>query len=161
MGVSGAGKTEIGRRLAAALGGTLLDADDFHTEVNREKMRSGIPLDDEDRRPWLEALSQRLGREADVAGDLVLACSALKRCHREILLRGIGGAVQLIWLNGPREVIMARLLARRGHFMPPGLLDSQLKALEPPGPDEDAIEVEISASPEQVAVTVLMALRRS
>lgn len=123
-GVSGCGKTTVGRALAETLGVPFLDADDFHPPENIEKMRSGQPLDDADRAPWLEALGEALAGHDSV----VLACSALKRIYRD-RLRERAGPIRFVVLEVPREELEKRLRAR-AHFMPPELLDSQLADLE-------------------------------
>jgi gluconokinase len=147
MGVSGSGKTTVGRALADAMGWPFLDADDFHPAANVEKMRAGVPLTDEDRWPWLD----RLGREIaaiNARGDnAVLACSALKQAYRDRL--AANGGVRIAYLKGDQATIEPRLAARAGHYMPASLLASQLAALEEP---VDAIVVDIRLPPsEQVA----------
>jgi len=148
MGVSGAGKTTVGRLLAMDLGWTFLDADDFHPAANVAKMHAGIPLTDEDRRPWLEALRRRIAGAHDRGESVVLACSALKHNYQHFLEEADPGDVRCVFLEGPRELIRRRLEAREGHFMSPALLDSQFAALEPP---DDAVRVDVSGTPEQVA----------
>ena len=133
MGVAGSGKTTIGRLLAAELGWEFYDADDFHPPANVEKMRRGAPLDDEDRRPWLDALARVVREVLERGVGAVLACSALKERYRERLL--IDGRVHLVYLKGSARLIRERLARRRGHFMKPGMLDSQLAALEEPAPE--------------------------
>jgi gluconokinase len=140
MGVSGSGKTAVGKALAARLGIAYCDGDALHPPENVAKMSRGEPLDDADRWPWLA----RVGRELSAARTpLIIGCSALKRAYRDYIVREAGGPVGFIHLAGAREVIEARMKARKGHFMPPALLASQLAALEPPGPDENAITVDI------------------
>ena len=147
MGVCGAGKTEIGRRLADALGWTFRDADDFHPTANVAKMRSGTPLTDEDRWPWLDALAVVLRDAVAGRGDVVLACSALARRYRDRL--GLPHAViRLVHLDDPSGVVKKRVEQRAGHFMPATLLDSQLAVLEKPAPDERPIVVDVSAEPD-------------
>lgn len=157
MGVSGSGKTVIGRLLAERLGWAFRDADEFHPEANVAKMRAGNPLDDADRGPWLDALAAVL--RAAVAGGppLVLACSALKRAHRVRLGLPAAG-VRLVHLAGSPEVIRKRIEQRAGHFMPASLLDSQLAALEPPGADEHAIVVDVSPAQEAIVQRIMAAL---
>ena len=142
MGVCGCGKTAVGRRLAEQLGAAFVDADDLHPPENKAKMSAKIPLTDEDRWPWLRRV-----REAIDATPpdrvLTVACSALKRAYRHILTDGAQG-VRIIHLKGSEELIASRLAARKGHFMPPDLLRSQLATLEEPGPNE-ACTVEIDA----------------
>ena len=145
MGVSGSGKTTVGAALADALGMEFVDGDSLHPEANVAKMAAGIPLDDADRAPWLDAIGAVLA-----AGPVVVACSALKRAYRD-RLRAAAPALQLVFLDGDRDVLAERMAARPGHFMPASLLDSQLATLERPGPDERALTVDID---EPVAMIV-------
>jgi gluconokinase len=154
MGVSGAGKTEVGTRLAKALGGTFAEGDDYHPPANVAKMRSGVPLDDADRRPWLEAMSREIGAWLEAGRTVVLACSALKQRYRDILKAGRPG-VRFVHLKGDEDLIRQRLEHRRGHYMPASLLDSQLAALEEPA---DAITVGIDASPDAIVAEIQKAL---
>lgn len=131
MGVSGAGKTVVGRRLATQLDWAFLDADDFHPAANIAKMRSGVALDDADRLPWLQAIHRSLQDAVRRGLNVVVACSALRDHYRQVLLDGVPD-VRLVYLQAPREVLRQRLESRRDHFMPAELLDSQLAALEPP-----------------------------
>lgn len=137
MGVSGSGKTTIGALLAKRLGIIFADADDYHPQANKDKMASGHPLDDADRKPWLESLNRlMLGWVAD-GKDAVLACSALKETHRAILSKDLPPTgIEFVQLDVPKEVLAARLAARKHPFMNPALLDSQLATLElPAGPN--------------------------
>jgi gluconokinase len=146
MGVSGSGKTTVGKALAASLGWRFVDADDYHPAANIAKMRAGIPLTDADRLPWLKTL-ERLVDDACARGEnLVLACSALKHQYRDYLREG--SHVRFVYLEGSEALIAERLKARRGHFMDPALLHSQFEALEPP---EDALRVDVSPPPEAIA----------
>lgn len=157
MGVSGAGKTEIGRRLAAALGWTFRDADDFHPPANVAKMRSGTPLDDADRWSWLDALAALLRESLHASPGTVLACSALARRYRERL--GLPHPrVRLVHLDDPAGVIRRRVEQRAGHFMPATLLDSQMALLERPAADERPIVVDVAADPEAIVRTIRAAL---
>ena len=157
MGVSGSGKTEIGRRLAERLGWAFRDADEFHPAENIAKMRAGVPLGDADREPWLAALAAVLDRAVAKGLPLVLACSALKRGHRTRL--GLPrNPTRLVHLDGPPGVIRKRIEQRAGHFMPATLLDSQLAALERPGPDENAIVVDVSPEPDAIVQAIAAAL---
>lgn len=150
MGVCGSGKTEIGRRLAAQLGCDFLDGDDFHPPSNVEKMRAGTPLTDADRWPWLDRLAAEIGTRLADGRGAVVACSALARRYRDRL--GIARpGVTLVHLDGDRDLFARRLAARQGHFMPATLLDSQLATLERPAPEEQAIVVNVAASPESIA----------
>jgi gluconokinase len=157
MGVCGAGKTEIGRRLAAALAWAFLDADDFHPPANVEKMRAGTPLTDADRWPWLDALAAVLRDAAAGHGNAVLACSALTRRYRDRL--GLPHPlIRLVHLDDPGNVIRQRMERRAGHFMPTTLLDSQLALLERPAADERPIVVDVAAEPENIVESILATL---
>ena len=149
MGVSGSGKTTIGQGLADELGWKFYDGDDFHPASNVEKMAHGIPLDDEDRAPWLESLRELIESCLAREEDAVLACSALKRSYRERLL--VDGRVRLVYLKGDYELLEERLEGRRGHFMKPGMLDSQFDALEEP---QRGLTVDVSPSPEKIIETI-------
>jgi gluconokinase len=150
MGVAGSGKTTVGRLLAAALGAEFIDADDHHPPANVAKMRAGTPLTDADREPWLERLNALLRERTARGASVVLACSALKAAYRDALLRELPDA-RLVYLRGSRELIGARLAARRGHYMNPALLDSQFAALEEPA---DGIAVDVAGTPEAIAAAV-------
>jgi gluconokinase len=143
MGVSGAGKTTLGRALAEVLGVGFFEGDAFHPAGNVAKMSRGEPLDDADRWPWLDRLAAELARAAADGRGLVLACSALKRVYRDRLRQGARG-LRLVYLKGDKAIIRARLDSRTGHFMPPGLLDSQFAALEEPGPDEAPVVIDVT-----------------
>ena len=151
MGVSGAGKSLIGERLAERLDLPYYDADDFHPEANVRKMSAGQPLNDEDRRPWLESLSDHI-RDWNRNGGAVLACSALKKSYRNALRGDAPDTVRFIYLKGPGKLIAERIAQREGHYMPEELLDSQFEALEEP---EDAITVSIDRTPEAIVKTIL------
>jgi gluconokinase len=142
MGVAGAGKTTIGRALAERLGAEFLEGDQFHPAANIAKMSRGEALDDADRAPWLDRLGEELARRGGEGRDVVLACSALKRDYRD-RLRRFCPALRFVYLRGDPEMIRARLAARRGHFMPPELLESQFSALQEPAADEAAIAVDV------------------
>jgi gluconokinase len=155
MGVAGAGKTVIGSALAAALGWRFEDGDDYHPARNKAKMAAGTPLNDDDRWPWLDVLRARLGAAVAGGEGLVLACSALKASYRTRLGEG-DPALAFLFLDGDRDLIAARLAARKGHYMPPALLDSQLATLEPP---RDALRVAVDAAPERVLAVALAQLQ--
>jgi gluconokinase len=138
-GVSGSGKTTVGQALAARLGWEFTDGDDLHPPANVGKMRAGIPLTDEDRRPWLDAVGAVLAR-----GARVVACSALRRAYRD-RLRAAAPDAAFVMLDAPREVLAERMAERRGHFMPVALLDSQVATLERPTADEDVLSVDATA----------------
>ena len=152
MGVSGVGKTTIGRLLAERLGLPFIEGDDYHPPANVAKMARGVPLDDEDRWPWLARLNEILKREKHA----VLACSALKRAYRTRLLDGVDEA-RLVFLHADRAVIAARLKERRHRYMPASLLDSQLAALEPP---QDPIRVDVSMDPQACVDEIAQRLNR-
>lgn len=143
MGVCGSGKSTVGIALSRHLGITFEDADDYHSPANVEKMSQGIALDDEDRWPWLDALGIALGQKAQTGNQVVAACSALRRCYRERLLKAADEPILFIYLKGSREAIVARMMTRKDHFMPTQLLDSQLTTLEEPDADENAIVLSI------------------
>ncbi len=154
MGVSGAGKTTVGQRLAVSLGWRLLDADDFHPPANIDKMGRGIPLEDPDRWPWLDRLNA-LVREAEARGEnVLLACSALKARYRERLAAGCVAA-RWVYLKGDFALIESRLNARKGHYMKAGLLQSQFAALEEPA---DALVADIAGDPGQIAERLVQQL---
>jgi gluconokinase len=151
MGVSGSGKTTVGKELARQLGWTFVDADDFHPAANREKMHRGEPLTDEDRQPWLAAIHQRLLEAAGRGENVVLACSALKHAYQEYLQHEETDCIYFVYLRGSEELIRQRLAGRTGHFMNPNLLHSQFETLEPP---ENAIEVDIAPPPVEIAANI-------
>lgn len=150
FGVSGAGKTTVGRMLAEALGWEFLDADDFHSDASKRKMTSGVPLDDEDRRGWLNVLRALIEEKIDSDTDLVLACSALKSIYRASLQ--VCDEVEFAYLKGSHETIARRMRDREGHFMNPALLQSQFDTLEEPDSDEWTFSVE--DSPEIIVAKV-------
>jgi carbohydrate kinase (thermoresistant glucokinase family) len=143
MGVSGSGKTTIGRALADALGAEFLEGDQFHPEANIAKMSRGEPLTDDDRWPWLDRMADKLARARTAGRSVVLASSALKRAYRDRLRRGAPD-LRLVYLKGEKALVAERLRARKNHFMPPGLLDSQFAALEEPGPDESPVVIDVT-----------------
>jgi gluconokinase len=153
MGVSGCGKTTIGEMLAKKLNCDFADADSFHSQANKDKMHKGIPLDDEDRWPWLKAIRASIEEKLADGQTHVYACSALKRVYRDILRDG-DKEVTFVYLKGTPELLRERIKTRTGHFFDPALLQSQLDTLEPPGPDE-AIEADIALSPEAIVDKVL------
>jgi carbohydrate kinase (thermoresistant glucokinase family) len=157
MGVSGAGKSTVGEALAAKLGWRYEDGDVFHPPSNVEKMRAGHPLTDDDRWPWLRAIADEIDRVCQAGGHIVIACSALRRAYRDVLLHGRKD-VRLIFLDGTEALIGDRLSRRKGHFMPPGLLKSQFATLEPPAAEEPAVRVSIDAPVAAIVDDVLQQL---
>jgi gluconokinase len=155
MGVSGSGKSTVGGLLAERLGVPYAEADDFHPAANIAKMSAGHPLDDTDRAPWLDAIAAWIAGRGDRGG--VVSCSALRRRYRD-RLRADAPSVFFLHLDGPPELIAARLAARMQHFMPPGLLASQFDALEPLDPDEAGAVVPIDGGPQQITERALAAL---
>ena len=158
MGVSGSGKTTIADKLAERLGWTFEDGDRFHPASNVAKMSAGHPLSDEDRWPWLRAIADEIDRVCAAGEHAVIACSALKRAYRDILVHGRDD-VRIIYLKGTQELIAGRLAARKGHFMPPGLLDSQFKTLEPPDENENPVTESIDASVEAIVDDIIRQAR--
>jgi len=153
MGVTGAGKTTVGEALAKDLGWRLADADDYHSTANIAKMRAGIPLTDEDRAPWLQALHDAVVAWLAAGENIVLACSALKATYRNLLLASPD--VKLVYLRGNLELFAARMAARHNHFMNPQLLRSQLETLEEP---KDALTVDASLTKQQIVAEIRGAL---
>jgi carbohydrate kinase (thermoresistant glucokinase family) len=148
FGVSGAGKTTVGKLLARELDWHFLEADDFHPTANIEKMHAGHPLTDEDRKPWLERLQQQIERSLATGEDAVLACSALKRAYRDRLR--VSDEVKFVFLRGDYALVEKQLHSRHGHFMNPALLQSQFDDLEKPQPDENALTVELGRTPQAI-----------
>jgi gluconokinase len=154
MGVSGCGKSEVGSRLALALGAAFIEGDRFHPAANVRKMAAGIALTDADRAGWLAQLADELARACAGGRGVVLACSALKRAYRDTL-RGSNCAPTFVHLTGDRATIAARIAARAGHYMPASLLDSQLRDLEPLQADEAGIVLDIGEAPARLVERVL------
>lgn len=144
MGVSGSGKSTVADALAKSLGWRYEDGDRFHPPSNVAKMSAGYPLTDEDRLPWLQAIADEIDLLCKQGQHAVIACSALKRAYRDILLHGRED-VRFVFLKGTQDLIASRLAARKGHFMPPDLLASQFRTLEPPAAGEHPITVSIDA----------------
>ncbi|MFD1943814.1 gluconokinase [Paradevosia shaoguanensis] len=157
MGVSSSGKSTVGAAIARRLHAPFLDGDRYHPPANVEKMRAGIPLTDEDRWPWLEALAGALTQAADRKGVAVGACSALRRAYRDYLVKKAGEPILFVYLHGSREVIGERMARRQHEYMPATLLDSQFATLEPPAPDENVLQVEVTEPVEAIATHVVKA----
>jgi gluconokinase len=158
MGVSGSGKTTIAQGIADRMGWPLLEGDKFHPTANVEKMSLGHPLTDDDRWPWLRAIAAEIDAVRARGESAVVACSALKRAYRDILI-GDRPDVVLVYLQGEQSLIAARMQARKGHFMPPALLDSQFATLEEPGPNEHPITVSIAPKPDDIIDAVVRQLK--
>jgi gluconokinase len=158
MGVAGSGKTTVGEALAARLGVPFHDADEFHPKSNVEKMSAGIPLTDEDRWPWLDAIGAAI-RATPVEDGIVVSCSALKRAYRERIAEAAVRPATFVHLDGSEALLAERLKGRKGHFFPPSLLASQLKTLEPLQPDEPAIRVSIDQSVDRIVDAIVERLR--
>ncbi|GLK54142.1 gluconokinase [Methylopila capsulata] len=149
MGPSGVGKTTTAEGLAARLGWAFAEADRFHPQANIDKMTAGIPLDDDDRAPWLALIRDWISAKAQAGESTVVTCSALKRRYRDVL-RGADARVRFLELMGEVDTIQGRMASRKGHYMPPSLLASQFADLEPLDDDEDGVIVDVSATPEEV-----------
>ncbi len=157
MGVSGSGKSTVGAALSQRLGWPYSDADAFHPPANVAKMSAGHPLDDEDRKPWLAAIAAHIDDVRARGAHAIVSCSALKRVYRDVLA-GARDDVRLVLLDGSKQEIHARMSARKDHFMPLNLLDSQFATLERPAPDERAISVAIAGTPDEIAEAIVRAL---
>jgi gluconokinase len=153
MGVCGCGKSTVGTGLAQALGVSYIEGDKFHPAENVEKMSAGVPLTDDDRAGWLNALADQIRNASDHGVGLVVSCSALKRRYRD-LLRQADPALRFAHLHGPRDLIAARLAARTDHYMPPALLDSQLRDLEPLQADEAGLLLDIGQPPADLVARI-------
>jgi gluconokinase len=158
MGVSGSGKSTIADILAERIGWTFEDGDKFHPASNVAKMHAGTPLTDEDRWPWLRAIAAEIDRVCAAGEHVVIACSALKRAYRDILVHGRKD-VRIVFLDGSQQLIAGRLAKRKGHFMPPDLLPSQFRTLEPPTLDERPVTVSIDASVEKIVDDIVARLK--
>jgi gluconokinase len=158
MGVSSSGKSVTGKAISRRLHAPFLDGDGYHPEANKEKMRSGIPLTDDDRWPWLETLAKALHEAAEQKGVAVGACSALRRAYRDFLIEQAGEPLLFVHLAGDREVISRRIAARQHEYMPASLLDSQLKTLEIPTADENVLTLDITEPVETLAAKAVKEL---
>jgi gluconokinase len=160
MGVSGSGKSTIAKMLAERLHINFMEADDYHSAGNIEKMRAGIPLTEDDRRPWLDALRDAVAKKTKDEQHVVLACSALHKTYREEL-RGAAPSSILIYLRGSEQLISQQAAARKGHFMPVSLLDSQFAALEEPGPEEKPVVVAIEGTADETLAKLCETLQQT
>jgi gluconokinase len=154
MGVSGCGKSTVGAALAGRMNKSFIDADDYHPKANLVKMSHGIPLDNDDRWPWLERIGKVLGEHCRREGMVICACSALLREYREHLKKAAGEPILFVYLNGGEETISRRLCVRSDHFMPTELLDSQFSILEAPTEEENVLSVEIDMSVSKLAAHI-------
>jgi gluconokinase len=158
MGVSGSGKSTISESLAARLGWRYEDGDSFHPASNVAKMSAGQPLTDDDRRPWLQAIADEIDRLSAAGERAVIACSALKRAYREVLVHGRDD-IGIVFLDGSPDLIANRITARKGHFMPPDLLASQFRTLERPEANERPIIVSIDAPVAEIVDDIVRQLK--
>lgn len=158
MGVSGSGKSTVAERLAERLAWSYEDGDKFHPPGNVAKMSAGQPLTDNDRWPWLTAIADEIDRVCLAGRHAVIACSALKRAYRDVLVHGRSD-VRIVFLNGSQALIASRLAQRKGHFMPAGLLESQFETLEPPETNENAVTVSIDAPVDAIVDDIIRQLR--
>jgi gluconokinase len=155
MGVSGCGKTTIGEALAQRLGVPFVEGDALHPPANVAKMKSGKPLNDDDRWPWLDTIGERLSGAGEGA---VASCSALKQVYRDRLRKAVGGSLRFVFLDCSRPELKRRMAARTGHFMPPSLLESQLAALEPPAGEAGVTAVNGDAGHSEILETIMQSL---
>lgn len=155
MGVSGCGKSTLGASISKALECPFLEGDSFHAPEAIAKMQSGTPLTDEDRWPWLSRLGMAAAREVKMHGHVVVACSSLRHSYREKLRETIDACVRFVFLDLPREELLARVSARPEHYMPASLLDSQLETLERPNPSEGVLTITEQACPQELCQKVM------
>ena len=158
MGVSGCGKTSVAEGLAAALSAAFIEGDSLHPAVNVEKMSKGIALEDTDRWPWLDIIGHALSDALAKDESVVVSCSALKKAYRDRLRAAVGGSLSFVYLRGSRDLLLARMIARRNHFMPASLLDSQLATLEDPTGEAGVVTVDIDASIDRIVAAALQGL---
>ncbi|KAF5887053.1 gluconokinase [Rhizobium sp. PEPV16] len=158
MGVSGCGKSSVGERIAAEYCMGFLEGDQLHPAGNVEKMAQGIPLDDDDRLPWLDRIGEEIRTAQETSQGLVISCSALKRSYRDRLRQAAGGRLAFVFLEGTRDLLLSRMKARQGHFMPASLLDSQLQTLERPGGEPDVVTVAINTGLNDIVALACKAL---
>ena len=146
MGVTSCGKTSVGEGLAKEFDCPFIEGDKLHPAANIKKMSAGIPLDDGNRWPWLEIIGKAMKAECDKGNGVVASCSSLKKVYRQKLAEAAETPITFIFLHGSRELLAARMADRKGHFMPTSLLDSQLRTIEVPGPDENALHLDVALS---------------
>ena len=150
MGVTSCGKTSVGEGLAAELKCPFIEGDKLHPTSNIAKMTVGTPLNDDDRWPWLDIIGKAMKAECEKGHGVIASCSSLKRIYRKKLAEAARMPISFIFLHGSRELLAARMADRKGHFMPTSLLDSQLKTLEVPGPDENALHLDVALSVDEL-----------
>jgi len=160
MGVSGAGKSTVGQLLADRIDAVFIEGDDLHSDVSKAKMASGVPLEDDDRDPWLRRIVERVRSERSAGRNVVVACSALKHSYRDIL-SAADRELAFVHLASPRELIAERQRDRDHEYMPSSLLDSQFATLEPPADDERHFELDVSPSPDQLVRAIIAQLAAS
>ncbi len=160
MGVSGSGKTTVGRILAATLGAEFIDGDDLHSDAARAKMASGHALTDEDRWPWLDRVAARLAEGERTGQGAVIACSALRRVYRDRLRAGAGPALRFVYLDATPEAMRARVGSRKDHYMPASLVDSQFATLEPPQGETDVVKLAAEAKLPEAVIALAPTLAR-
>lgn len=160
MGVSGCGKTSVGEDLAAGLGLAFVEGDKLHPPQNVARMSQGIPLTDDDRWPWLDAIGRTIAASLAEGKSLVVSCSALRKAYRDRLRESAGGGLAFVFLKGSRDLLLARMAARENHFMPVSLLDSQLATLEDPSGEPGVVTVDIDASVERIVADARKGLDR-
>lgn len=159
MGVAGCGKTSVGEALAGRLGWPFLEGDAFHPQINKDKMAAGTPLTDDDRWPWLDRIAAEMAALAGRGENALVGCSALKRVYRDRLRAGAATVpVRFVHLTGSLDIHRKRIRERTGHFMPASMLNSQLATLEPPGPDEGAVIIDIDQPLADMVDQVIAAL---
>lgn len=159
MGVSGCGKTSVAEGLAALLSAAFIEGDSLHPAANLEKMSKGIPLTDDDRWPWLDTVGRAMAASLQNGESVVVSCSALRAIYRDRLRQAAGGSLAFVFLKGSRELLMARMAARHGHFMPVSLLDSQLATLEDPSAESGVVTVDIDAPIEGIVAAACDGLK--
>ena len=150
MGVTSCGKTSVGEGLAAELKCPFIEGDKLHPTSNIANMTVGTPLNDDDRWPWLDIIGKAMKAECEKGHGVIASCSSLKKIYRKKLAEAAGMPISFIFLHGGRELLAARMADRKGHFMPTSLLDSQLKTLEAPGPDENAVHLDVALSVDEL-----------